>query len=82
LTLHQAGVVDGDHVVAIAGRVYVKADATTAPITPGDLLTSSARAGHVMKAVDRDRAYGAVVGKAMSALNDGTGLVLVLVNLH
>jgi hypothetical protein len=25
---------------------------------------------------------GAVIGKAMTALNEGTGLVLVLVNLH
>jgi hypothetical protein len=35
-----------------------------------------------MKAVDRDRSHGAIVGKAMTALPTGKGLVLVLVNLQ
>jgi hypothetical protein len=35
-----------------------------------------------MKVTDRDRAVGAVIGKAMTALQDGTGLVLVLVSLQ
>jgi hypothetical protein len=35
-----------------------------------------------MKATDRGRAYGAVIGKAMTPLAKGTGLVLVLVNLQ
>ena len=82
LTLHQEGVMEGDAVVAIAGRVYVKADASYGAIQPGDLLTTSDTPGHVMKAVDRDRAQGAVIGKAMTGLDAGTGLVLVLVNLQ
>jgi len=68
--------------IAIAGRVYVKAEALSGPIRPGDLLTSSALPGCAMKAADRDRAQGAVIGKAMSGLESGTGLVLVLVNLQ
>ena len=82
MTLHQQGVLEGDTLVAIAGRVYVKAEANSAPIKPGDLLTSSSLPGHVMKAVDRDLAQGAIIGKAMTGLDTGTGLVLVLVNLQ
>ncbi len=82
LTLHQQGVLEGNTEVAIAGRVYVKADARTSPIKPGDLLTTSDLPGHAMKATDRQLAPGAIIGKAMTALDSGTGLVLVLVNLQ
>lgn len=82
LTLHQDGVLEGDTVVAIAGRVYVLADASHGPIRPGDLLTTSDAPGHVMTAADLDLAQGAILGKAMTALDSGTGLVLVLVNLQ
>ncbi len=82
LTLQQAGVLDGDTQVAIAGRVYVKATAANGSIQPGDLLTTSDLAGHAMKASDRELAYGSVIGKAMSGLESGEGLVLVLVNLQ
>jgi hypothetical protein len=82
LTLHQEGVMEGNTEVAIAGRVYVKAEANSAPIRPGDLLTTSDLPGHAMAATDRERAYGAVIGKAMTGLASGAGLVLVLVNLQ
>jgi hypothetical protein len=82
LTLSQEGVLEGSNVVAIAGRVYCKAEAFTVPIRPGDLLTTSSVKGHAMKATHRDKAHGAVIGKAMTALHEGTGLVLVLVNLQ
>lgn len=82
MTLEQQGVMDGDVTVAIAGRIYVKAEALSAPIKPGDLLTSSSVAGSAMKASDRARAQGAIIGKAMSKLDSGTGLVLALVNLQ
>ncbi len=82
ITLRQDGVMEGSSLVAIAGRVYCRAEATTAPIRPGDLLTTSAMAGHAMKACEHDRAQGAIIGKAMTGLGSGTGLVLVLVNLQ
>jgi hypothetical protein len=82
LTLHQEGVVDGDTVMAIAGRVYVKAEALSGSIQPGDLLTTSDMAGYAMKASDDARSHGAVIGKAMTSLESGTGLVLVIVNLQ
>lgn len=82
LTLRQEEVMDGSILVAIAGRVYCNAEASLNPIRPGDLLTTSAIPGYAMKAVDPDRSRGAVIGKALSGLQSGTGLVLVLVNLQ
>ena len=61
------------------GRVYCWADATTAPIVPGDLLTTSNVPGHAMRANDAQMIHGAVIGKAMSPLSEGRGLVLVLI---
>lgn len=69
--------------IALSGRVWVKCDAATAAINPGDMLTTSTTPGHAMKAADRDKSYGAVIGKAMTNLAKGkSGLVLVLVNLQ
>ena len=82
LTLSQQGVMEGSHQVALVGRVYAQADATDQPIHPGDLLTTSSTPGHVMRATDRDRAQGAILGKAMTSLESGKGLVLVLVTLQ
>jgi hypothetical protein len=72
----------GQAPVALSGRVWVKCDATHAPIHVGDLLTTADRKGHAMVASDRERAYGAVLGKAMTSLESGRGLVLVLVSLQ
>lgn len=75
------GVASGATPVALTGRVYCYVDADFAPVRPGDLLTTSATPGHAMKA-DPAQAAGATIGKAMTALESGKGLVLVLVNLH
>ena len=83
LVMTQEGsIADGDHPVALAGRVYCWVDATKAPVTPGDLLTTAPRRGHAMKVSDFEQAQGATLGKAMTGLKSGTGLVLVLVSLH
>jgi hypothetical protein len=68
--------------VAMLGKVYCKADATSAPIGVGDLLTTSDRLGLAMKAEDPSRAFGAVIGKALGSLHTGTGLVPILVALQ
>lgn len=69
--------------IALSGRVYVQCDASAAAIEPGDLLTTSDTPGYAMKATDRERSHGAVIGKAMEPLAAGKqGLVLVLVNLQ
>ncbi len=73
---------DGGYPVALSGRVYCWADASKGPIEPGDLLTTSETPGHAMKVTDHDRAYGAIIGKAMTGLEEGKGLVLVLVALQ
>ena len=73
---------DGEHPVALIGRVYVWADATQGPIEPGDLLTSSNKPGHAMKVTEHDRAMGAILGKAMTGLSEGQGLILTLVTLQ
>jgi hypothetical protein len=72
----------GEHPLAMTGRVWCLVDATHGPIKRGDRLTTSPTVGHAMKAADEARAPGAVIGKAMSELRDGQGLVLVLVNLQ
>lgn len=73
----------GKYPVALTGRVYCLADASTDAIAPGDLLTTSATSGHAMKVIDHDRAQGAVIGKAMTGLAQGqTGMVLTLVTLE
>ncbi|MBI5387073.1 MAG: hypothetical protein HZA90_20575 [Verrucomicrobia bacterium] len=73
---------DGKHPVALTGRVYCQADASNGAIQPGDLLTTSATPGHAMKVTDHARAQGAILGKAMTSLPSGQGLVLVLVSLQ
>ena len=73
---------DGKYPVALTGRVYCYVDATEGAIVPGDLITTSATPGHGMKVDDHARAQGAIIGKAMTALESGKGLVLVLVSLQ
>jgi hypothetical protein len=68
--------------IALSGRVWVYCDATRHGIRPGDLLTTSNTAGHAMKVINYTRAQGAVIGKAMTELKSGRGLVLVLVTLQ
>ncbi|MCA9310261.1 MAG: hypothetical protein KDA21_03590 [Phycisphaerales bacterium] len=82
IRMGQNGVTEGEALVAMTGRVYVKCSTESGPVRPGDLLTTSSLAGHAMKATDHSRAFGAVIGKAMSSLEDGEGIVLVLVNLQ
>ena len=68
--------------IALSGRVWVYCDATKNAIKPGDLLTTSRFPGHAMKAVNPVRAQGAIIGKAMTGLKAGRGLVLALVTLQ
>jgi hypothetical protein len=68
--------------IALTGRVWVRCDATSGPIEPGDFLTTSDTPGHAMRVNDRSMAQGAIIGKAMTSLERGRGLVLVLVGLQ
>jgi hypothetical protein len=68
--------------IALMGKVFCKVDARHAPITVGDLLTTSPTPGHAMKVHDPVRAFGAVLGKALRPLADGVGLIPILVSLQ
>jgi len=74
--------------VAITGIVPVKASAENGAILPGDLLTSSSISGHAMKAspvtINGITFYlpGTILGKALEPLEEGTGVILVLVTLQ
>jgi hypothetical protein len=68
--------------VALSGRVYCWADAAFGEIKPGDLLTTSSTPGHTMKVTNPVSAQGAIIGKAMTPLKEGRGLILVLVALQ
>ena len=84
ITLTQTGTIaDGDMPVASIGRVWCWCDADQGgPIGAGDMLTTSDTPGHAMKVNDHARSQGATLGKAMSSLKSGKGLVLVLVSLQ
>jgi hypothetical protein len=68
--------------IALLGKVFCKVDASERPVRVGDLLTTAGLPGHAMRAVDRERAFGAVLGKALGSLARGQGLVPILVALQ
>jgi hypothetical protein len=76
------GSVAGRRPIALAGTVNCLVDARRHPIEAGDLLTSSDTRGHAMRAVDRRRRTGAIVGKALGEMPDGIGTIPVLVLPH
>jgi len=82
IQMHQQGILEGGKNVALTGRVYVRADASNGAIRPGDMLTTSSIPGDAMKVTDHARAVGAILGKAMTGLSEGKGMVLVLVTLQ
>jgi hypothetical protein len=68
--------------IALSGKIYCKVDSDYAVIDVGDLLVSSPTPAHAMKAVDVQRAFGAVIGKALRPLKKGRGLIPILVSLQ
>ena len=68
--------------LAVVGIVPCKVTAENGAIQEGDLLVASSRPGYAMKGTDRSRMLGAVVGKALEPLAEGTGVIQVLVTLQ
>jgi len=68
----------GEIPLAIMGVVPVKATAENGPIRPGDLLVASSMPGHAMKA-GPNPPVGSVIGKALEGLEEGTGVIRMLV---
>lgn len=76
--LQQQGVLEGNTKIAMGGKVKVY---VTGLVQPGDLLTSSNQPGFAMAVKNRKKAFGAVLGKALS-IPDTDGLVLMQVMMH
>jgi hypothetical protein len=68
--------------IALAGKVFCRVDARSEPIVPGDLLTTGEQPGCAMKVTDRERSFGAVIGKALAPLAERVGLIPMLVALQ
>jgi hypothetical protein len=68
--------------LALMGKVYCWVDAVFGAIQVGDLLTTSPTPGHAMKAIDHERAFGAVIGKALRPWGEGRGLIPILIALQ
>ena len=68
--------------ISLMGKAYCKVDAQYAAIEVGDLLTTSPTSGHAMEATDPTKAFGAVIGKALKPLKEGTGLIPILISLQ
>jgi hypothetical protein len=74
--------VDPDDIpVAITGIVPTKVSIENGPVLVGDLLVTSSRLGYAMKATNPRQMLGAVVGKALEPLSQGSGSIKVLVIL-
>ena len=67
--------------LAILGVVPVKATAENGAIRPGNLLVTSSTPGHAMRAGDNPP-QGTILGKALGELEEGSGVILVLVTLQ
>lgn len=68
--------------MAMVGIVPTKVSAENGPIRRGDLLVTSATPGYAMKGTDSNLLTGAIMGKALGGLSDGTGVIEVLVTLQ
>ncbi len=68
--------------LGVVGIVPCKVTTENGPIHVGDLLVTSSTPGHAMKGTDRSRMLGAVVGKALESMPQGTGVIQVLVTLQ
>jgi hypothetical protein len=68
--------------LAVVGVVPCKVSAENGAIQVGDLLVTSSTPGYAMKGTDRSRLVGAVVGKALEPLQQGTAVIQVLVTLQ
>jgi hypothetical protein len=68
--------------LALVGTVCCKVDANYCPIEIGDMLTTSPTPGHAMKATDPFKAFGAIIGKALRAVDNGQALIPILIALQ
>lgn len=68
--------------VALTGKTYCKVDANISSIQVGDMLTTSENLGYAMKATDKTKSFGSIIGKALAPMDEGLGKIPVLVSLQ
>jgi hypothetical protein len=66
--------------VAIMGIASVKVSTENGPIQPGDLLVTSSTPGYAMRA--DNPIPGTILGKALGSLENGIGMIFVLLTLQ
>jgi hypothetical protein len=64
--------------IALIGTAYCWADDGNGAIEVGDPMTTSHQPGHAMKATDPFKGFGAVIGKALAPLREGSDLIPIL----
>ena len=79
ITLQQKNVLEGNTLISLWGRVYVKASNLNGNIKAGDLLTSSSQEGRVMKATSRKKSRNAIIGKALTSCSEKNCLIKILI---
>jgi hypothetical protein len=82
IILNRHGSPSSRRAIALTGKVFCKVDARYSAIEVGDLLTTSPTPGHAMKAGDPQKAFGAVIGKALRAMGSGQGFIPILAALQ
>jgi hypothetical protein len=68
--------------MAMTGIVPTKVSAENGPIEIGDFLVSSSNPGYAMKGTDRSQMLGAVIGKALGSIDEGKGVIEVVITLQ
>ena len=81
LMAQKESIASGSNHVTLSGRTYVRVNTTNGKIKVGDFITSSDRPGEGMRATNYRKSEGAIIGKAMTTLDEGSGYVLVLITL-
>lgn len=81
---HQSEDAELAHEIPMAMIGIVPCNVTTenGPISRGDLLVTSSKPGYAMRATDKSRLQGAVIGKALQPLPKGNGKIEILVTLR
>lgn len=81
------GKTEGYKPLALAGQVWVKVTTENGEIKRGDLLVTSSKPGHAMKADPAKLGFGMIIGKALEPFSGGQegeteGKIVALVNLQ
>jgi hypothetical protein len=73
---------DAEIPLAMIGIVPCRVSTENGPIHRGDLLVTSSIKGVAMRGTDKSKMQGAVIGKALQNLSEGTGTIEILVTLQ